>query len=123
MLENDFLAIDGANIADKRKQTLLIHCLATEGQRIYYTLQKEGSVRALEGYFAPKVNVVEERYRFRQHAQHVCESTEHYIAALRELVISYEFVHLMHQRRDQIIEKTSTPRIQDRLLLVGLIKL
>ncbi|CAI5686315.1 unnamed protein product [Oreochromis niloticus] len=76
LFDNYLLAIGGNDFATERKRALLIHCLGTEGQRIYSALplttdDYEGSVKALETYFHPKVNVVAERYRFRQRAQSV----------------------------------------------------
>ena len=102
---------------------MLIHCLGTEGQRIYSTLPLEtddygGSVSALEKYFEPKLNVVAERYRFRQRAQAVGESTDHYVASLRELVKKCKFGTFENEMlRDQIVEKTNSTRIRERLLM------
>uniref|UniRef100_A0A671NS01 Retrotransposon gag domain-containing protein n=1 Tax=Sinocyclocheilus anshuiensis TaxID=1608454 RepID=A0A671NS01_9TELE len=104
---------------------MLIHCLGAEGQRLYNTLPLEhdeysGTVSALTTFFQPKVNVVAERYRFIQRAQHVGESTDHYIAALRELVATCAFgtfENEMLRDQDQLIEKISVPRIRERLLL------
>ncbi|KAK7909818.1 hypothetical protein WMY93_014502 [Mugilogobius chulae] len=96
LFDNYLLAIGGDGFSAGRKRALLIHCLGTEGNRIYCTLPLEtddydGSVKALETYFSPKLNVVAERYRFRQRAQAVGESTDHYVAALRELVKNCQF--------------------------------
>ncbi|KAK7877730.1 hypothetical protein WMY93_030544 [Mugilogobius chulae] len=96
LFDNYLLAIGGDGFSAGRKRALLIHCLGTEGNRIYCTLPLEtddydGSVKALETYFSPKLNVVAERYRFRQRAQVVGESTDHYVAALRELVKNCQF--------------------------------
>ena len=79
LFDNYLLAIGGSNFAAERKRALLIHCLGTEGQRLYNTLpltddSYDGSVAALQTFFTPKVNVVAERYRFRQRAQAVGES-------------------------------------------------
>uniref|UniRef100_A0AAX7UF52 Retrotransposon gag domain-containing protein n=1 Tax=Astatotilapia calliptera TaxID=8154 RepID=A0AAX7UF52_ASTCA len=107
----------------REKRALLIHCLGTEGQRIYSALplatdDYEGSVKALETYFHPKVNVVAERYRFRQRAQAVGESTDHYVAALRELVKQCKFGAMENEMlRDQLVEKTNNARIRERLLM------
>ncbi len=84
--DNYLLAIGGDKFPDEQKRALLIHCLGAEGQRLYNTLPLEddeysGTVSALTNFFQPKVNVIAERYRFRQRAQHVGESTDHYICA------------------------------------------
>lgn len=85
------LAIVGNEFFAKRKKALLIHCFGTEGHWIYSTLplatdDYDGSEKALEKYFNPKLNVVGERQCFRQQAQAVGESTDHYLAVLREPV-------------------------------------
>ncbi|CAI5683364.1 unnamed protein product [Oreochromis niloticus] len=123
LFDNYLLAIGGDDFAAERKRALLIHCLGTEGQRIYSALplatdDYEGSVKALETYFHPKVNVVAERYRFRQRAQAVGESTDHYVAALRELVKQCKFGAMENEMlRDQLVEKTNNARIRERLLM------
>ncbi len=78
----------GEEFSAERKRALLIHCLGREGQRIYNTLPLtadtyNGSLQALKQFFSPKLNVVSERYRFRQRGQAVGESTDHYVAALQ----------------------------------------
>ena len=121
--DNYLLAIGGDAFPAARKRALPIHCLGTEGQRIYNTLPLEtddygGSVSALEKYFEPKLNVVAERYRFRQRAQAVGESTDHYVASLRELVKKCKFGTFENEMlRDQIVEKTNSTRIRERLLM------
>ncbi len=123
LFQNYLLAIGGEEFSAERKRALLIHCLGTEGQRIYNTLPLtadtyNGSLQALKQFFSPKLNVVSERYRFRQRGQAVGESTDHYVAALRELVRTCAFGDMEHEMvRDQIVEKTCMPRIRERLLL------
>lgn len=59
--------------------------------------------------------MVSERYHFRQA---VGESTDHYVAALHELVKTCAFGYIKHEMiRDQIVEKACMPRIRERLLL------
>ncbi len=123
LFQNYLLAIGGEEFSAERKRALLIHCLGTEGQRIYNTLPLtadtyNGSLQALKQFFSPKLNVVSERYRFRQRGQAVGESTDHYVAALREMVRTCAFGDMEHEMvRDQIVEKTCMPRIRERLLL------
>ncbi len=123
LFQNYLLAIGGEKFSAERKRALLIHCLGTEGKRIYNTLPLtadtyNGTLQALKQFFSPKLNVVSERYRFRHRAQAVGESTDHYVAALRELVKACAFGDMEHEMvRDQIVEKTCMPRIRERLLL------
>ncbi len=103
--ENEFSA--------DRKRALLIHCLGTEGQRSYSTLlftvnTYDESVLALITYFSLKLNVVAKRYHFRQRAQVAGVSTDHYVAALRELVKHCKFGNMESEMpRDHITEKTN----------------
>ena len=69
----------------------MLHCLGPVVQRIFRTLpgRKEKykeTVEALEGYFAPKRNVVAERYKFRCRRQDADEPIDAYLTSLRELV-------------------------------------
>ncbi len=93
------------------KNPLVIHCLGIEGQRIYNALPLttdtyNGTLQALKQFLSPKPNVASERYCFRHRAQAVGESTDHYVAALRELVKTCSFGDMEHEMvRDQIVEK------------------
>jgi hypothetical protein len=65
-------------------------------QRIFRTLpgKKESfkeAVEALEGYFAPRRNVVAERHKFRSRKQNADETVDAYLTSLRELVKTCEF--------------------------------
>lgn len=123
MFDNYVTALSAEDIPEKRKRALLIHCLGTEGQRIFYTLtvaddKYETALTALRAFFVQKVNVVAERNKFRQRAQRPGESIVQYVAALRELLVNCDFGTLTDDMiRDQIVEKTCTPRIRERLLL------
>lgn len=61
----------GDSWPEARKRALLLHCLGTEGQRLFYTLPNTGdnladAIKALEEHFIPKRNVVMERHAFRK---------------------------------------------------------
>ena len=59
-----------------------------------------------------------ERYKFCQRGQKNGESTEQYIDSLRKMVITCEFGELADKMiRNQLIEKTDSPHIRERLLL------
>ena len=93
----------GANkFNEDRRRALLLHCLGPEGQRIYTTLPSaaaaDGSagdtsqpesytetLRRLNLHFTPAINVVAERYRFRQRTQGPDETVEDYVMNLRAL--------------------------------------
>ncbi|KAF7651808.1 hypothetical protein LDENG_00105190, partial [Lucifuga dentata] len=62
--------------------------------------------------------VVTERYRFRQRGQHAGETADQYVAALKELITTCEFGAMEEEMiRDQLVEKTNSPCIRERLLL------
>ncbi len=64
------------------------------------------------------MNVVAERKKFCQRAQRFGEPIVQYVAVLRELLVTCDFGALADDMiRDQIVEKTCTSRIRERLLL------
>lgn len=64
------------------------------------------------------MNVVAERYRFRQRGQWHGETTDQYVAALKELAATCEFGAMEEEMiRNQLVEKTNSNRIRERLLL------
>ena len=65
------------------------------------------------------MNVLAERNRFCQRAQHGGESTAQYAAALCELIITCEFGLLAEDIGDQIVEKVNNTRIRECLTDVG----
>lgn len=122
IFETYLIALSDKELADKRKRALLIHCIGVEAQRIFYTLESgttyAEAVKALKAFFVPKVNIVAERNKFRLRSQNVGESIVHYVAALRELAITCEFGDVTDDMiRDQLVEKTNSTRIRERLLL------
>ena len=100
----------------------MLHCLGPAVQRIYRTLPGKNdtckaAIEALEDYFAPKRNVVAERYKFRSRSQNIDESIDAYLASLRELAKTCEFGELEDEMlRDQIVEKCHSKRLKERLL-------
>ena len=120
MFENYLVALA---TDEKKKRALLPHCLGTEGQQKIFTLPDTGvtnksACEALRAFFVPRVNVVAERSRFRRRVQRQGESTVQYVAALRDLLVNCDFAALAGDMiRDQIVEKTSSSRIRERLLL------
>ena len=100
----------------------MLHCLGPTVQRISRTLPGKNenckeAVEVLEGYFAPKRNVVAERYKFRSRQQHVDESIDAYLSVLRELAKTCEFGGLEDEMLpDQIVEKCYSKHLKERLL-------
>ena len=70
--------------------------------------------------FAPKSNVVEERYKFRSRARKADEYIDAYLTIFRELAKSCDFGDLEKEMiRDQIVEKCSSHILKQRLLQQG----
>ena len=125
MFENYLLAIhaEGDDWPDTRKRAILLHCLGTEGQRVFYTLPDAGTtyksaMDALRVHFIPAINVVVERHKFRQRVQRPHETVTDYIAALRELATTCGFDgHTDEMIRDQLIEHASCSKVRERLIM------
>lgn len=123
---NNYLLVVASNPdawPDARKRALLLHCLGTEGQRLFYTLPNQGetleaAVDALRAHFSPRRNIVGERHAFRKRAQAPHESVLQYVAALHDLAATCEFGSNSDEMlRDQLVENINNPRIRERLFL------
>ncbi len=69
------------------------------------------ALSAIKDFFIPEVNVVAERYRFRQRSQRAGETTDQYVAALHELSATCKFGVMEDEMiRDQLVEKTNVIR-------------
>ena len=144
LFENFLLAGGASKFSDDRRRAMLLHCLGPEGQRVFHTLPPSSSstsgdvaaadgaadvpsdspcnyneaLKRLDSHFTPAVNVVAERYRFRQRGQRHDEPVDDYISSLRALVVNCEFGSLRDEFiRDQLVEKTNCGRIRERLLI------
>ncbi len=109
-------------ISVDRKRAILVHCLGTEGQRIFRSLEDtdsyEDAVTALEKQFGSHRSVIMERWHFRHREQRSGETTRQFITALSELAATCRFGDLTNELvRDQLIEKTCHQRIRERLLM------
>ncbi|XP_043219275.1 uncharacterized protein K02A2.6-like [Amphibalanus amphitrite] len=77
-------------------------------------------LRRLEAHFAPKQNVCVERYRFRSRGQQPGETTSQWVSVLRQLASTCEYGAQMDEFiRDQVIEKTVSSKLRQRLLMEG----
>lgn len=108
---------------DARRRAVLLHCLGTEGQHLFYTLPDQGDMfdtgmAALEKHFMPKVHVVTSRHTFRQRVQRPDESVTQYIATLSALTSLCVFAGMESEMiRDQLIANANLSAVRDRLLL------
>ena len=90
--ESYILAIGGDIFSDARQRALLLYCIWSEARRVYESLpveiKQEGesaynfTLRKLSSFYEPKVNVIMERYKFRQRFQGESESPAHYVDVL-----------------------------------------
>ena len=116
------VAVELGKKSDGVQTATMLHCLWPAVQRIFRTLpgKKESfkeAVEALEGYFAPRKNVVAERHKFRSRKQNADETIDAYLTSLRELVKTCEFGALEDEMlRDQIVEKCCSKQLRERLL-------
>lgn len=125
MFETYLLAIhtEGDDWPDTRVRAMLLHCLGTEGQRIFYTLTNAGTkydeaVTALLAHFSSEINVVVERHKFRQRVQRPHEIVTEYLGVLPELVATCEFAGNTDKMiSDQLIEHASCSKVRERLLV------
>ena len=98
-------ALAGDTYEAKRKTALLLHCVGAEAQCVYRTLpvdpQREGedefcaAQRRLADFYEPQVNVIAERFFFRQRPQDPNEPTADFVAALRSLTVNCAFGDIM----------------------------
>ena len=125
MFDNYLLVINATGNAwpAARKRAVLLHCLGTEGQKIFHSLPNTGdtydaAVTALRAHFTPMTNVVVERHTFRKRTQGPHETVTQYVAALRELASSCEFGDKTDEMlRDQLIQYVTNAHIREKLLL------
>ena len=139
LFDTYMLASGATKFNEDHRCALLLHCLGLEGQRVLYTLRPtapaeaaraepaaaaavpasyQETVNRLEQHFSPTVNIVAERYRFRQRAQRPGEPVEDYISALRALAATCE-IGALHDEliRDQLVEKTNSEKVREKLLM------
>lgn len=130
IFQNYLTAIGGDAFPVERRRAILLTCLGAEGQRIFNSLpasvKREGedefsfAQRRLDDYYAPRMNVCAERYRFRSRGQQQGESVAAWVTALRQLASSCAYGQLTEELiRDQVVERTVSPRLRQRLLMEG----
>ena len=118
----DALGLTEASTNDTRRRALLIHCLGTEGQRIFRTLGQakkyKDATKLLEAHFAAPQTVILRRILFRQRKQNAGESIQHYVADLRGLASLCKFGSMEDEMiRDQLAEHAIHPKIREKLIM------
>lgn len=120
--ETYLLAAGLDDVADGRKRALLLHCLGTEGQRVFGTFAKstkyDDAVKHLKEHFAAPQSALLRRVMFWRRHQRPGESVSQYVADLRGLASLCKFKALQDEMiRDQLILHTNCNKIRDKLLL------
>lgn len=140
--KNYMVASGAFDLPAIRRKAILLNCLGLEGQRIFQTLTTtddpclvpasaaagtltspspdvfDRAIATLEGHFKTTLNVTAARHRFRQRTQAPGETAADYVTALRSLVGACNFGDLTDDMiRDQLIEKTTSGYLRERLLL------
>ncbi|XP_016356219.1 uncharacterized protein LOC107699481 [Sinocyclocheilus anshuiensis] len=110
------------DVPDGRKRALLLHCLGAEGLRIFQTLYAANTyseaVAQLKGHFQKTHSVLLKRLHFRQRCQQSSVSASQFVVDLKSLVEPCKFGALRDELiRDQLIEKTNSARVRERLLM------
>ncbi|KAF0292233.1 hypothetical protein FJT64_009747 [Amphibalanus amphitrite] len=124
---NYLTALGGEAYSTERKTALLLHCVGAEAQRVYRTLPVQprrededefhAAERRLAEFYEPQVNVISERFFFRQRRQESHEPTADYVAALRRLAVNCSFGQMTDAMiRDQVVEATVHPILRERFL-------
>ena len=120
--ETYIAALGLTDISDARRRAILIHCLGTEGQRIFSTLGTAAKyadcVRLLGAHFAAPQSVILRRILFRQRKQRAGEPVHQYVSDLRGLASLCKFGDLQDEMiRDQLAEHTNNHKVRERLIM------
>ena len=74
--------------------------------------------KQLQDFFVPKTNIIAERYRFRSRGQLSSETTAQWVSVLRQLAVTCDYGDKTDEFiRDQVVEKTFTVKLRQRLLM------
>ena len=130
IFDNYLRAVGGTECSAARRKAILLTCLGAEGQRVFETLppaDKQESEddftfakRRLKTYFSPRTNVCAERYKFRSRTQQPGETVACWVTVLRQLATTCAYDDRTEEfLRDQVVERTSSSRLRQRLLMEG----
>ncbi|CAM1332867.1 Uncharacterised protein r2_g4210 [Pycnogonum litorale] len=109
-------------VSDDTKQAILLHSAGPAVQDVYYSLTKdsdkgyEESIKLLDDYFLPKINVPFERHQFRRECQNLNESVDQFVCRLRQKAASCEFECEDSAIRDQVIDKCCSNTMRRKFL-------
>ncbi len=109
---------------DVQRKAILLHVAGFDVQEIYYTLvgpeddkDYEGTMKVLDDYFIPKINVSFERHLFRQISRKNDETIDQFVCRLRQQASSCEFRENEDDYiRDQLIDKCYSNNLRCKFL-------
>ena len=124
---NTWLTMSGiSGVDDARKKALLLNALGSEGQRRFFTLNKEADyvktaykfenmMQDLNAQFG-KTNIVAEREKFQSCNQVPGQSIDEYLSLLRELASTCNFAAMEDEFiRDRISMGSSSQRVREKV--------
>ena len=127
--------VDGRGITNPAQQkALLLHSAGMEVQEIFETLEDgnapeeendnvyKQTVRKLNAYFTPQLNVPYERHVFRKMTQQDDETVDQYVSRLKRQAVNCEFGNrdaVNEQVRDQVIDCCKSSSLRRKLLQKG----
>ena len=123
---------NGASRGNKEKIDILCYVMGEQSEEILSqimpALNAETTYEAVKakfnGYFAPKKNVVFERYRFNSRVQQTDESVDSFVTALYTLAETCEFGELKEDLiRDRVVIGIRDPRVSERMQLAADLKI
>ena len=124
---NYLTARGGVSLPATQRRALLLCAIGDEAYRVYENLptlvkgeredEYDVAIRQLRTHYEPKINVIVERFQFRQRNQQSHESTADYATVLHGLAKNCSFGAMEDELiRDQIEEKTPHHALRQRLL-------
>lgn len=120
----DYLVAKNTKFNDSCKLALLRNQIGTDGKEIIRTLDIPVDdtnsytkvIEALNEYFAPKKNILYERFVFYNRSQKQNEPIDDFVRDLKELSSSCEFTNVSEMVRDRIVLGIADSKLQEKLL-------
>ena len=134
MFENYLVASGGETFQPRRKMALLLHCLGTEGQRIYFSLPEPITIKQedisevnncytqamerVEKHYLVPENKLTTRIKFKNRMMLPGETVDNYLLALRQLISRCSYPSVVEEEliRDQLAQFCTVPKFQDRIV-------
>lgn len=120
----DFVTARNAKMNDAVKLALLRNQIGQEGKDIIKALaisdedrcKYDNVIKALDEFFAPKTNILYERFVFYNRNQKENEPIDEFVKELQELVSSCNFENASEMLRDRVVFGVADLNLQEKLL-------